>query len=105
MHQHYIYRQPMQPGRKSRLASKSCDLAIQLEKRFLRKILSCGGITRHPQTERVNPPLVPVVKRLERFRVPLLGPLDRLGFVKLGARSLSWLGQVAFSGRTLSDAA
>jgi hypothetical protein len=48
---------------------------------------------------------VPIVKRLERFRVTLLGPLDRIGFVKLSALSLSWLGQVAFSGRTLSDAA
>jgi hypothetical protein len=48
---------------------------------------------------------VPIIKRLERFRVTLLGPLDRVGFVKLGALSLSWLGQVAFSGRTLSDAA
>jgi len=48
---------------------------------------------------------VPVIKSLERFRVTLLGPLDRVGFVKLVALSLSWLGQVAFSGRTLSDAA
>jgi hypothetical protein len=52
---------------------------------------------------------VPVVKSLERIRVPLFGPFDGLRFVELVRRSLSivWysVGQVAYSGRNPSDAA
>jgi hypothetical protein len=42
---------------------------------------------------------MPIIKSLERFRVPLLGLFDRLRFVKLCLLSLSWVGQVTFSGR------
>jgi hypothetical protein len=49
---------------------------------------------------------MPVVQGLKRIRVSQLGSINGLGFVKLFV-SLSWLsvGQVAFSGRYLSDAA
>ena len=66
----------MQPGRKRRLAAKRCDLAIELQERFLRQILGLGRIRCHAQAERVHAPLVLVVERLERLRVPLLGPFD-----------------------------
>jgi hypothetical protein len=46
-----------------------------------------------------------VIERLERFCVPELGALDCLSFAKFGVWLLSWLGQVAFSGRTDWDAA
>jgi hypothetical protein len=46
-----------------------------------------------------------VIERLERLSVPELGSLDCLSFAKFGVGSLSWLGQVAFSGRTDWDAA
>ena len=52
---------------------------------------------------------MPVIECLEGFLTAFLGFLDGLGFAELAARLLSclWLsvGQVAFSGRTPSDAA
>ena len=38
-----------------------------------------------------------VIEKLERFRVPLLGSLNRLCFRQ--PLRLSWLGQVTFPGR------
>jgi hypothetical protein len=46
-----------------------------------------------------------VIERLKRLRVPVLGLLDSLGFVKVFTGLLSWVGQAAFSGRNLWDAA
>lgn len=46
-----------------------------------------------------------IIESLERFCVSLLGSRDRLGFMKIVALSLCWVGQVAFSGRIVSDAA
>src|ERR1700752_4531335 len=89
----------MEPGRKCGLAPESRNLAIELQECFLREVFGLGGVSRHPQTERVNAPLVPIIKGLERFRVPLLGSCDRLGFAKFVALLLSPVGQVAFSGR------
>jgi hypothetical protein len=40
-----------------------------------------------------------IIKSLERFRVPLFGFFDRLRFVELCRLSLSWVGQLTFSGR------
>jgi hypothetical protein len=51
---------------------------------------------------------MPVVQRLKRIRVSQLGSVNGPGFVKLFVSlSIWWLsvGQVAFSGRYLSDAA
>ena len=70
MHQHHVHRQPVQPGRKRRLAAKGCDLAIELQERFLGQILSLGRIRGHAQAERVDAPLMLVVESLERLRVP-----------------------------------
>ena len=41
-----------------------------------------------------------IVESLERLGVPLLGLFDELGFARVVALSLYWVGQVAFSGRT-----
>jgi hypothetical protein len=46
-----------------------------------------------------------VVQKLESFRIPLLRSFNRLRFRQPGALRLSWVGQVAFPGRMLSDAA
>jgi hypothetical protein len=46
-----------------------------------------------------------VVQKLESFRVSLLRSFNRLRFGQPGALRLSWVGQVAFPGRMLSDAA
>jgi hypothetical protein len=48
---------------------------------------------------------VEVIQKLESFRIPLLGLIYRLRFRKPIALLLFSVGQVAFSGRTLSDAA
>jgi hypothetical protein len=48
---------------------------------------------------------VEVIQKLESFCIPLLGFFYRLCFCKPIALLLSSVGQVAFSGRTLSDAA
>ena len=95
----------MQPRRERRLSAKRCNLAVELQKRFLRQILRFGGIRRHPQTQRIHPSLVLVIEHLERFCVPQLSPFNCLGFADVRALSLSWLGQVALSGRIHSDAA
>src|SRR4029077_1798883 len=89
----------MQPGRKCRLATEGRNLAVELQERFLREVFGLGRIGRHPQTERIDAQLVPVVEGLERFSVPLFGPFDRVGFAKFVDLLLSSVGQVAFSGR------
>ena len=99
MHQDDVHREPMQPGRKRRLATKRSNLSKQLQERFLGQILGLGRIRSHPQAQRINAPLVLVVKGLERRGVSLLCPFDPLGFDWV-ALLLFWVGQVAFSGRT-----
>src|SRR5579863_3931813 len=84
----------MQPGRERRLATKGCDLAIELQERFLSQVFGLGGVCRHAQAERIHTPLVTVVKRLEGFRVALLGFLDRFGFAEF--LNLPSLGSVKF---------
>ena len=81
------------------------DLAVKLQERFLRQIFRLGRVRRHAQAQRIDPPLVLVIKHLKRFRVPKLRPFDGLSFAKFGAFRLSWLGQVVCSGRTHWDAA
>jgi hypothetical protein len=46
-----------------------------------------------------------IVKSLERKCIPVLGLLDKLGFVRVTGLRLIWVGQVAYSGRNPSDAA
>ncbi|SPF37872.1 hypothetical protein SBA1_190004 [Candidatus Sulfotelmatobacter kueseliae] len=99
----------MQPGRERRFAAEGRDLAVELQESFLCQILGLGDVRSHAQTQRVDTAFVLIVESLEGFRIPLLGSLDGIGFVKLVALSLSFLwlsvGQVAFSGRTPTDAA
>ena len=77
----------MQPGRKCRLPAKCSDLAVELQERFLGQILGLRCVRSHPQTQRIHPPFVLVIERLERFRVPLLGPFNGLGLAEFGALS------------------
>ena len=95
----------MQPRRKCRLTAERSNLAIELQKRFLGQILGFRRIRRHPQAQRIDPPLMAFVEFLKGISIALLGSFDGLGFAVVVARSLSWVGQVAFSGRTSSDAA
>jgi len=90
----------MQPGRKRRLTPECRDLAVKLEEGLLGQILRLSRIRRHTEAERIYTPLVLVVESLKRFRVTLLRSLDKTGFDRIAGLSLSWVGQVAFSGRT-----
>src|SRR5262249_38533164 len=64
---------------------KRCDLTKQLQKSFLRKVLSGGGIARHPQAQRIHTTLMQVVEDFESLRITLLGPLYCLSFGELVA--------------------
>jgi hypothetical protein len=70
----------MQPSRKRGITTKGRDLAIELEKRLLRKVLSCPYIASYAETDRVNSPFVKIVERFEAFSVALLGSVDGFGF-------------------------
>jgi hypothetical protein len=59
---------------------KACNLAKEMEKGFLSKMLSRFDIASHAEAEGVNAPFVKVVQRLEAFTVPLLGTVDGFGF-------------------------
>jgi len=83
-HQHHIHHQPVQPGAKSRLAAERRNLTEEVQERFLREVLGLGRVVGHPQTERIDPPLVGVKERLERLLVALLGTRDRQGFAVYG---------------------
>jgi hypothetical protein len=100
VHQHYVYREPMQPRRERRFAAKRRNLTIELEEGFLSQILRLSRIRRHTQAKRVHTPLMLIVEGLERSGIPLLSLLDEPGFGCIAGLSLRWVGQVAFSGRT-----
>ena len=70
----------MQPGRKRRLAPESGNLPEELEERFLRQILCLGRISHHPQTERIDPPVMQSVEAFKSRRIALLGEPDRFRF-------------------------
>ena len=105
MHQHNVHGHAMQPRRKRRLATEGSNLSEQLQESLLRQIFRFGGVRRHPQAQRIHAPLMQVVEKLESFRIPLLGFFDRLRFGDPGALRMLSVGQVAFPGRMLSDAA
>ena len=95
----------MQPGRERRLATKCPDFAEQLQEGFLRQIFRLGRVRSHAQAQRIYPPFMQVIENFKRFSIPLLGALNRLRFGKPFGFLVSSVGQVAFPGRTLSDAA
>ncbi len=78
VHQHHVHRQPMQPGRKRRLAAESLNLAEELQESFLGHFFRFRGVAQHAQAERIDPALVQVVEALERLAVAALGAADRL---------------------------
>ena len=51
MHEYLIYRQPVQPGRKCRVTSKTTDLSEELDECFLRQVFSLGDVLRHAKAE------------------------------------------------------
>src|ERR1700678_324103 len=94
MHEHDVYRQTMQPRRKSRLPAKRPNLAVELQECFLRQVFRLSRVRRHSQTKRIHTSLMLVIEHLERFRVPQFGPFNGLSFTGFSVFSLSWLGQL-----------
>src|SRR5208337_33599 len=76
MHKHHVHRQPMQPGRKCRLATEGCDFPKQLQEGFLCKVFRFRGVACHAQTQRIDTALVKAIQSLKTLGVALLGPLD-----------------------------
>ena len=101
LHQHDVDGQTMQPGRKRRLAPESGNLAEKLEERFLRQILCFGGIAHHPQTERIDPPVVQSVEAFKSRRVALLGESDGFCFRQLARFGSSRSGHATRRGASL----
>ena len=71
MHQDLIDSQPVQPGGKSRLTTKASNFSKELNEDFLCEVLSLRDIAGHPQAERINPAVVPLVKLLKGSHVAL----------------------------------
>ena len=69
MHQDLVNGQPMKPGRESRLAAETTDLAVELDEDFLRQILGLGRVGSHPQAQAVDAARVARVQLLEGRRV------------------------------------
>src|SRR5690349_22980891 len=68
----------MQPGGESRLAAKATDFAKELDEDLLRQVFGLDHISGHAQTERVNPPVVALIKFLEGFHIAFGGSLRQL---------------------------
>src|SRR5438874_13565284 len=68
----------MQPGGECRLAAEAADLPKELDEDFLRQILRLDDVSRHAQAERVNTPIVPLIKLLEGFHVAFSSLLGQL---------------------------
>jgi hypothetical protein len=86
MHEHDINCEPMQPSGKSGFAAEGSDLAEKLKEGFLSKVLRFRGVPGHPQTERVNTPLVHFEERGKCLLVSVLCARNQLSLGR-GLRS------------------
>ena len=73
VHQHLIDGQPVQPGSKSRLATKASNFSKELNEDLLCEIFSLRDIPGHSQAERINATIMALVKLLEGSHVALSG--------------------------------
>jgi hypothetical protein len=88
VHQDLIDGQPVQPGGKGRLPTEASNFSKELDEDFLREVFCLRDVAGHPQTERVNPAIMPLVKLLKGSHIALsrllsqrvIGFLLRLGF-------------------------
>ena len=81
VHQDLVHSQPVQPGSESRLTTKASYFAKELNEDFLSEVFSLRDIAGHPQTERINPAVMPLVKLLEGGHVAL-GRFLRQGVIR-----------------------
>ena len=88
VHQDLVDGQPVQPGGKSGLTSKTSNFSKELDEDLLCKVFRLRDVTGHSQAERVNPAIMTLVKLLEGSHITLSGFLSqrvicfllRLGF-------------------------
>ena len=69
VHQHLIHRQSVQPCREGRIAAKASDLLVDLQEDLLSKIFRVRAVPEHPQTERVDSPMMLLVQFFKRRRI------------------------------------
>jgi hypothetical protein len=74
----------VKPRGKGRIAAKTSDLAIELNKDVLSKILSFESVLQHTQTDRIDPSMVTLVDLFKRNHVAASGCLSQL---KIAGRS------------------
>jgi hypothetical protein len=88
VHQDLIDGQPVQPGGKGRFPTEASNFSKELDEDFLCEVFCLRDVAGHPQTERVNPAIMPLVKLLKGSHIALsrllcqrvIGFLRRLGF-------------------------
>jgi hypothetical protein len=71
MHQHLIDCQPVQPGSKGGFAPEATDFSKELNEDLLCEVFSLRNVPCHPQAERVDAPIMPLVKVFESSHVAL----------------------------------
>lgn len=65
VHEHLVHRQPVEPGRESRLAAEERDFPMKLHEDFLCQVFRFARVSKHSQTERVDPPVMKLIQLLE----------------------------------------
>lgn len=75
VHQHLIDRQPMEPGGKGRLATKTSNFSKELYENLLSEVFGLRDISGHSQTEGIDPAVVALVQLLEGVHITFGGLL------------------------------
>ena len=68
----------MQPGGKSRLATKASNFSKELDENLLSEVFCLRDVAGHSQTERINPAIMSLVKLLKSDHVALSRLLRQL---------------------------
>jgi hypothetical protein len=71
MHEHLIDREAMKPGGEGRFTPKTPDFSKELNEDLLSEIFRFRHISRHPQAEGVNSPIMTLVELLKGTHVAL----------------------------------
>src|SRR5579872_2718582 len=80
VHEDYVHRQAVQPGRECGFATERTNLAIELQKCFLGEILRLGIVTGHPQAKGEYTPLMARIQRFEGGHIARLCLGNNLSF-------------------------
>src|ERR1044072_151427 len=83
VHEHLVHRQAVQPGSKGGFTTETTNFSKELNEDLLCEIFCLRDITGHAQAERVNAPIMTLVKLLESSHVMLGGLLSQLVICRL----------------------